>query len=269
MVAADFDSKVQMHDPVTSFVVAVFSTPGAALMMAGAILVFAIGLIFQSGHFEYGPLRDDLGRRADLLNELSGDRQKAFAGSFEAIDKRLSGIAHPVLELGWAHYRSQLTPTGDGRLAASIHAADAFEHADTPARTLEWWANLMVAIGLVITFMGIVAALTEATSAMAPGAAGASGGAAMQGALINLLTIAATKFWTSIAGVLASIILRLAARRRRHAIEALEAHFFALLDACVRFAPPEKVMLEQLAVLGRIEAALTGAAAPAPRASLA
>lgn len=244
-----------MHDPITSFVVAVFGMPGAALMMAAAILIFAVALIFQSGHFEYVPLMDDLRRRADLLDDFRGDRQKAFAEAFEAIDKRLSGVAHPVLELGWAHYRSQLTPTEDGRLAASVHAADAFDLADTPARTLEWWANIMVAIGLVITFMGIVAALTEATSAMT------GGGAAMQGALINLLTIAATKFWTSIAGVLASIILRLAARRRRHAIEAQEAHFFALLDACVRFAPPEKVMLEQLAVLGRIEAALTRVAA--------
>jgi hypothetical protein len=243
-----------MHDPVTSFVVAVFSMPGAALMMAGAILVFAIGLIFQSGHFEYAPLKEDLHRRADLLEDLRGDRQKAFADAFEAIDKRLGGVAHPVLELGWAHYRSQLTPTEDGRLAASIHASEAFDLADTPARTLEWWANIMVAIGLVITFMGIVAALTEATSAMAGDAA------AMQGALINLLTIAATKFWTSIAGVLASIILRLVARRRRQAIEAQEAHFFALLDGCVRFAPPEKVMLEQLAILGRIEAALAHAA---------
>jgi len=239
-----------MHDPVTSFVVAVFSMPGAALMMAAAILVFAVALIFQSGFSEYRPLMDDLRRRGVLLDELRGDRQKAFADAFEAIDKRLGGMAHPVLELGWAHYRSQLTPTEDGRLAASIHASDAFDHADTPARTLEWWANIMVAIGLVITFMGIVAALTEATSAMS------GGGAAMQGALINLLTIAATKFWTSIAGVLASIILRLAARRRRQNIEAQEAHFFALLDACIRFAPPEKVMLEQLAVLGRIEAAL-------------
>jgi hypothetical protein len=242
-----------MHDPVTSFVVAVFSMPGAALMMAAAILVFAIGIIFQSGQFEYAPLMADLRRRAEVL-ELRGDHQKAFAEAFEAIDKRLSGVAHPVLELGWAHYRSQLTPTEDGRLAASIHASEAFDHADTPARTLEWWANIMVAIGLVITFMGIVAALTEATSAMS------GDGAAMQGALINLLTIAATKFWTSIAGVLASIILRLAARRRRQAIEAQEAHFFALLDACVRFAPPEKVMLEQLAVLGRIEAALAARA---------
>lgn len=257
-----------MHDPVTSFVVAVFSMPGAALMMAAAILVFAIGLILQSGHFEYTPLRDDLNRRTAVLEALNGDRQKAFAENFEAIDKRLGGMAHPVLELGWAHYRSQLTPTEDGRLAASIHASDAFDHADTPARTLEWWANLMVAIGLVITFMGIVAALTEATAAMAPDAAG-SGGAAMQGALIHLLTIAATKFWTSIAGVLASIILRLAARRRRQIIEGQEAHFFALLDACVRFAPPEKVMLEQLAVLARIEAALVGRPAPAPRASVA
>ncbi len=256
-----------MHDPITSFVVAVFSMPGAALVMALAILVFAIGLIIQSGHFEYTPLRDDLSRRSDVLNELRGDRQMAFAEAFEVIDKRFSGAAHPVLELGWAHYRSQLTPAGDGRLAASIHAADAFDHADTPARTLEWWANLMVAIGLVITFMGIVAALTEATAAMAPDAAG-SGGAAMQGALIHLLTIAATKFWTSIAGVLASIILRLVARRRRQMIESLEAHFFALLDACVRFAPPEKVMLEQLAVLARIEAALAGRSATAPRADV-
>lgn len=253
-----------MHDPITSFVVTVFSTPGAALMMAGAILVFAVGLIFQSGHFEYTPLRGDFRRRTELLEDLRGDRQLAFAENIEAIDKRFSGMAHPVLELGWAHYRSQLTPTEDHRLAASIHAADAFDHADTPARTLEWWANIMVAIGLVITFMGIVAALTEATSAMGPG-----GGAAMQGALINLLTIAATKFWTSIAGVLASIVLRLVARRRRHALEALEAHLFALLDACVRFAPPEKVMLEQLAVLNRIEAALSRAPADAPRASLA
>jgi hypothetical protein len=254
-----------MHDPVTSFVVAVFSTPGAALMMAGAILVFAVGLILQSGHFEYSPLRQDFRRRTDLLEDLRGDRQKAFAEDFDAIDKRFSSVANPVLELGWAHYRSQLTPTDDGRLAAAIHAADAFDHSDAPARTLEWWANIMVAIGLVITFMGIVAALTEATSAMGPG-----GGAAMQGALVNLLTIAATKFWTSIAGVLASIILRLAARRRRHVIEALEAHFFALLDVCVRFAPPEKVMLEQLATLARIEAALNRSSATAlPRTGVA
>lgn len=244
-----------MHDPVTSFVVSVFSAPSAALIMAGAILALAVGLIFHSGHFEFGPLKDDLQRRADLLTELRGsDPQQAFAEAFPTLDKRLGGAAYPTLELGWATYRGQLAETADGRLASSIHAADAFEHADGPARTLEWWANLLVAIGLVITFMGIVAALTEAVDAMQR-----QGGAGMQTALMGLLAVAATKFWTSIAGVLGSIVLRLVARRRRKAIEAYEAHFFALLDGCVRFAPPEKVMLEQLAVLARIEAALASA----------
>ncbi len=246
-----------MHDPVTSFVVSVFSAPSAALIMAGAILALAVGLIFQSGHFEFAPLKEDLQRRADLLSELRGpDLQKAFAETFPTLDKRLGGTSYPTLELGWAAYRGQLAETADGRLASSIHAVDAFEHADGPARTLEWWANLLVAIGLVITFMGIVAALTEAVDAMQR-----QGGAGMQTALMGLLAVAATKFWTSIAGVFGSIILRLVARRRRHVIEAQEAHFFALLDGCVRFAPPEKVMLEQLAVLSRIEAAL-GAGAP-------
>lgn len=252
-----------MHDPITSFVVTVFSAPNAALIMAGAILALAVVLIFQSGHFEFAPLRDDLRRRGDLLSELRGaDLQKAFAESFQALDKRLSGAAYPTLELGWANYRGQLAETADGRLASSIHAMDAFDHADGPARTLEWWANLLVAIGLVITFMGIVAALTEAVDAMQR-----QGDAGMQTALMGLLAVAATKFWTSIAGVLGSIVLRLVARRRRQAIESLEAHFFALLDGCVRFAPPEKVMLEQLAVLSRIEAALAVGGAPRPASS--
>lgn len=247
-----------MHDPVTSLVVSIFSAPSAALIMAGAILALAAVVIFQSGHFEYAPLTDDLSRRSELLADLhGGDRQKAFAEAFPALDKRLSGAAYPTLELGWATYRGQLAETADGRLASSIHAVDAFEHADGPARTLEWWANLLVAIGLVITFMGIVAALTEAVDAMQR-----QGGAATQTALMGLLAVAATKFWTSIAGVLGSIVLRLVARRRRLAIEAREAHFFALLDGCVRFAPPEKVMLEQLAVLSRIEAALGAGATP-------
>lgn len=246
-----------MQDPITNLVVTVFSTPSAAPIMAAAILALAVGLIFQSGHFEYAPLCDDLRRRAGLLSELRGDPQIAFAKNFAQIDTRLGGVAHPILELGWATYRGQLAETADGRLASSIHAADAFEPADSPARTLEWWANLLVAIGLVITFMGIVAALTEAVNAMQR-----QGGADMQAALMNLLAVAATKFWTSIAGVLGSIVLRLVARRRRQVVESLEAHFFALLDGCVRFAPPEKVMLEQLAVLSRIEAALAGRAAP-------
>jgi len=73
---------------------------------------------------------------------------------------------------------------------------------------------------------------------------------------MGLLAIAATKFWTSIAGVLASIVLRIVARLRRRRILQLETSFFTALDACVVYMPPEKVVLEQMHALHRIETAL-------------
>ncbi|MFT4091080.1 MAG: hypothetical protein QM645_10140 [Asticcacaulis sp.] len=248
-----------MQDPVTSLIVTLFAAPGAALVLSGAILAFAIGLIIFSRVREYGLLRQEINDRWNLLTGLRGSGAKAkqqFFEKFPAVDQRFSHVLSndPVsvgLVLGWANYRSLLTDTGEGQFAISVRAQDVFEPLDEPARTLEWWANILVAIGLAITFMGIVAALSETTSSMQSGDA-----AAMQSAIVGLLAIAATKFWTSIAGVVASIILRLVARQRRKRILALEAMFYEALDACVNFMPTEKVLIEHLRALGRIEAVL-------------
>ncbi|MFT3997366.1 MAG: hypothetical protein QM667_08160 [Asticcacaulis sp.] len=211
-------------DPVTGLVVLAFGSPGVALVLAGGILLFALGLIIYSGIKGYSPLRAEIRDRWNLLTGLSGgSRRKAFFEQFSQIDSRFSGTsgdghASAALVLGWANYRSLLVDSeGDG-FVTSIRAAEAFDRLDEPARALEWWANILVAVGLVITFLGIVAALSEATAAMSSG----GGGAQMQGALMGLLAIAATKFWTSIAGVLASIILRIVARFRRKAMKRLK-----------------------------------------------
>ena len=249
-----------VHDPITSFVVLVFSTPGVALMMAGALLVFALFLIGLSEFGEYRPLLRELMERWNMLasvRTLNG--RKDFFKRFAEFDLRFANArsaasAPAALVLGWANYRSLLVETDDHEFATSVHASESFDKLDEPARSLEWWANILVAIGLVVTFLGIVAALTEATSAM--GQAGGSDSSAMETALMGLLSIAATKFWTSIAGVLASVILRVVARFRRKRIERLEASLFESLDAAVEFNPPEKVMLEQLKSLRRVEIAL-------------
>jgi hypothetical protein len=233
-------------DPVTAFVVAVFSTPGAALGFAGGLILLAVALVGYTGFFEHRPLLDGLYKRINALYDIrarGGGVQQAFAARFPDIDKLVgSSLTAPPA----------LVPD-EGRLATSVRAADVFGRFDEPARSLEWWANIFVAVGLTITFLGIVAALTQATSTMTT----SGGSAAMQQALLGLLAIAATKFWTSIAGVRSSIILRLVARRWRQRIERAEAEFFSALDSVVVFAPPEKVALEQAAVLRRIEAALT------------
>lgn len=250
-----------MTDPITSLVVRLFSTPGAALAMAGLILLFALILIGVSQYLEYAPLKREIIDRWNMLSSVRGNAaQKAFYLRFSEFDLRFAnahsgGSGPAALVLGWANYRSMLAESGHQTYATSVRAAEAFDKLDEPARSLEWWANILVAIGLVVTFLGIVAALTEATTAM--GQAGGDGGSGMEAALMGLLAIAATKFWTSIAGVLASIILRIVARFRRKRIEMLEATLFESLDAVVEFTPPQKVMLEQLKTLRKLESALT------------
>jgi hypothetical protein len=241
-------------DPVTAFVVLVFSTPGAALAFAGGLIVLAIVLIGFTGFFEHRPLLDGLNKRINALQSIGGRGrgiQQAFAAQFDEIDRVVGSnlTAPPALVLGWSNWRSNLVRDED-RFATSVRSADVFGRFDGPARSLEWWANIFVAVGLTITFLGIVAALTQATMAMGVGGSPA----VMQQALLGLLAIAATKFWTSIAGVFSSIILRLVARRWRSQIERAEAEFFTGLDSVVLFAPPEKVALEQVAILRRIEA---------------
>lgn len=248
----------QKLDPVTSFVVTAFGSPGIALSLAGGILAFTVGLVIYSGFKAHRPLVSELRDRWNLLNALDGrGRTSAFYQGFADIDRRFSstvgaGESGATLLLGWSNYRSVLVENGE-TFVTSVRAAEAFDRLDESSKGLEWWANIMVAIGLVITFLGIVAALSEATLAMS---ADPSGGA-MQASLMGLLAIAATKFWTSIAGVASSIILRLVARIRRSSIKSQEAEFFVMLDSCVNFMPPEKVALEHLKSLQRIEATLS------------
>ena len=241
-----------MHDPITTLVITLFAAPGVALMLAGAILLAAVALVVLSSIRQYRPL---LGALRDRWNRLSGlgfSNQRALTpAQFPEVDAVFASNDIPELALGWRDYRSLLTVT-DAGIATSIRAAEAFDRLDEPARSLEWWANIFVAVGLVVTFLGIVAALSEATATIGQGGSGAG----METALMGLLAIAATKFWTSIAGVTASIILRVVARLRRQSIDAAAGQLFVLLDSTVIFMPPEKALLEQLQSLKRIETAL-------------
>ncbi len=239
-----------MHDPVTSFVVAMFAQPGVALWLAGALLLLGIGIIIYTGRRSYAPLIRALNTRWNALSSWRGNSVAAL----EELNRTFteSTDAPPVLVAGWLRYRGLLVEDQSGKLATPVRAADVFEPLDEPARSLEWWSNIVVAIGLVVTFLGIVAALTEATSTI-----GTTGSGNMEAALMGLLAIAATKFWTSIAGVSASIILRVAARLRRQRIEAVSTAILSHLDNAVQFMPPEKALLQQGQTLSRIEALLS------------
>ncbi|MBI1340426.1 hypothetical protein GC169_09510 [bacterium] len=133
----------------------------------------------------------------------------AFASRFSEIDSVMSrpGLFRAGVTDAWARFRHTLTLEGAPPVRASARPAQFFFAACPPPTWLGFAANLFVGFGLLATFVGLVAALSFASEGMQSADA-----ATMQNALRDLLFAASSKFVTSIAGVGASIVLRLVER---------------------------------------------------------
>ena len=96
--------------------------------------------------------------------------------------------------------------------------------------------NLLVGIGLLLTFFGLVTALYFTTVAIK----GAADLAASQNALRDLLYAASFKFYTSIAGLGGSIVLTLVLRYGTSAVENTFDALASTLESKLVFITPEE-----------------------------
>lgn len=154
----------------------------------------------------------------------------------------MQGAKAQELRHAWGQFRETILDESEVPMRATTRGEDYFLHLGDDTRILAWWANIFVAVGLTLTFLGIVAALTSTVSALE----GAGGSSNMTPALINLLTITSVKFWTSIAGVFSSILLRVF-DRRWHAASQLQLERIAdAVDFGTLFSPAQRIAAEQL-----------------------
>lgn len=236
-------------NPVNGFVVVVFGNPMTALWISLALLLWC-ALIILTNHIRYHrPLSKILSTRVAVLTpvldaEVSETAQQIFGQRFYEIDAAMvaGGRNSQELRQAWSQFRETILDETESPMRATMRADGYFLHLGDDTRVLAWWANIFVAFGLTFTFLGIVAALTTTVTALSA----ANGSANMTPALINLLTITSVKFWTSIAGVLASIILRFF---DRHWHSANQRKLECIVDAIDRgtlFSPPQRIAAEQL-----------------------
>ena len=228
-----------LNTALTGLLITIFSTPGAALGLAGIILIAAVVILFGVYFSRVVPIRKAVQRRIiDFPRTVAPSEIEAVSGIMARPDRQSFN-----LERAWAAFRSSLTFTPSGELRSGAPAWTTFNIVTSETGVLGWWSNLFVAIGLIFTFLGVVAALSEATSVLS--AKGAST-AAMQGALSNLLSITATKFWTSIAGILASVILRICERRWSTRVDEAVEDLCEIIDARIPPVSPGMLAGEQL-----------------------
>lgn len=199
-------------------------------------------------------------RRTALEAALGDDpspeaERAAFARDYMRADAALSeaGPGAAPLVAAWREFHESIVDETVTPVRNTVRPSVYFAKAAPKQTRLVFWSNLLVGLGLLFTFLGLIAALHAAAQGMRPGA----GTEEMQASLLSLLNAAAAKFFTSVAGVGGSLILRGVERRLSKQTAAETEAICALLERGLLYVPPQRLAAEQLDELKRQTAQLT------------
>lgn len=235
--------------PLFQSVLTVLADPFTPWFMAGLILLLTLGLWFG---FAYRVARVE--RRVNhAIRVLEGVQgQGAFRQRFGEIFKALA--EDPILGGRWRSFAATLMPVPGGDEAYGYTRRP---HEDLDDRLLaaagldlrffEAVPGLLVGLGLLLTFLGLIAALQFAAAGVAaPDVRDA------QAALRQLLGAAAFKFITSVAGIACSIAFSWAEKRRLYGFRRRLQRLNTLLEARLQPLTAGALMVRQIDEIRRL-----------------
>ncbi len=196
--------------------------------------------------------------RTVVLRQALGDdtspeaERRSFAAFYFEIAAAFSQPSHGNENLlsAWREFTQSIVNETETPIRNTARPRVYFGSAIPSQERLIFWSNTLLGLGLLFTFLGLIAALDASLKSIAVSSsqslAGGSDAGAMQKAITSLLTVASAKFFTSVAGVFASLILRGAAHRvRQKSNEAIDG-VCKLLERGLLYVPPQRLAAEQL-----------------------
>ncbi len=233
-----------------------------------SIMIFAAAAVLLVVLVTWGAVAWARIQRLRRLVRSSG-QATLFRENFARVDE---GLVASMFGDAWAEYRECLKQTETGILYPrrpdeylGLHAIAA---RDFPARFFAAAHGYFIGIGLLLTFVGLVAALRFAAAGVA-----SHDIAVVKDALNALLSAASFKFMTSIAGLGCSLILSMAARSTSYLVESaaqglagdLERAMSPIFTECLAFdqLAATRAQLAQLKKIGTSLAMPMAAPAPA------
>jgi ABC-type transporter Mla subunit MlaD len=220
--------------------------------MAAFLAVVLVGTAFAiSSRYKrdfHEPLAKAIEARVRLLDDVTGgstadidSARLAFARRFNEVDEQMMEVGHPEalpLRRTWEEFRETIVDPSADVLQNSARPEHFFVNLGDSHRGLNWFANIFIAIGLLITFLGIIAALSTLDF---------SGGVdAMQERLNELMKVAGAKFWASVGGIVASIVLRSYDYRFGKRINDGLSMLCDKLEHGMAYLPPQRIASDQL-----------------------
>ncbi len=227
--------------------------------IAAAMLGFAVLILLLFWLFRVIPALWKLGKPIKFLRkDLNLDRQQ-FSDrfdEFDAIMRKQCFLVH-----GWNEFVETFPSRNNAdhtvleitvRPSVFINLLDA-EHTGLHIRWIGSLSGLFISLGLLFTFIGLVAALTSASqsinAAIHAGStiAGDAQSSQIQSALADLLKTASFKFWTSIAGLGAGILIGIYERRWLSKINGKFDELNQAIERVTKTITPEMIAQKTLA----------------------
>lgn len=166
-----------------------------------------------------------------------------FRDKLDAITKELT--SNPVIGITWDEYCESMIPDKNGeRVYISIRPFEYFNIHDTDREHVylqRFWPNFFVAIGLILTFVGLILALDDAKGALDTSSTASAQQAMAK--LQDLLSTAGAKFYTSLAGLFSSIFIVFCARHFNRSKNQAFKEFCRLIEECTIYQPDIEIHL--------------------------
>lgn len=230
----------------------IFGTPWIApLLIAPALFGWAgyVGVVAWRRTMPYAKAAR---QRVVVLEKALGDERdpaqerQAFSRNYGIVAEAMTENGHGSAPLiaAWREFQESIVDETETPVRNTNRPNAFFNRAAPRQTTLIFWSNVLVGIGLLLTFLGLIVALHKTSQGM-----GGNDPAAMQASLVALLTVAGAKFFTSVAGVGSSVALRFVEYHLHKATGRSTEQLCALLERGMLYVPPQRLAVQQLAVM--------------------
>lgn len=230
----------------------IFGIPWVAPLLIAPIMLAGTAYLWWDAERRTRPYLTAARGRVKALKAALGDdpdpiaERAAFSENYSGVAEALNAPAPgaEALVLAWREFHETIVDETETPVRNTSRPAAFFLRAAPRQARLLFWSNVLVGLGLILTFLGLIVALHTASQGMA-----GSDPAAMQGSLRTLLTVAGAKFFTSVAGVGTSLLLRFAEHGLQKRTAKVTDALCAGLERGMLYVPPQRLAVEQLDVM--------------------
>lgn len=216
-----------------------------AMLFAAAYVHYKAAAIakpyLSAAAYRVQALKDALGKDNDPVAERASFAQNYIDTSAKMNEE---GEGAYGLVLAWREFQEAMVDETTSPIRNTNRPTAFFNRAAPKQTMLTFASNIFVGVGLILTFLGLIVALNTA----AKGMSGQDVNVAKE-SLQHLLVVAGAKFFTSVAGLGASIWLRFAehglSKRVRYETDLL----CELLERGLLYVSPQRLAVEQLEVM--------------------